>query len=118
MAKSSINPALPARTIPKLELMAVDKEVKLAHHVNKPLGIEMTEMFIWTDSKTALQWLAMPEGNLRVLPHNYCKKIKAEIHDLRQVRWVPSIENPADIPTRPKTVKEMITEPSAAAQNS
>jgi hypothetical protein len=85
MAKSSINPASPARTIPKLELMAVDKAVKLAHHVNKPLGIEMTETFSWTESKTALQWLAMPEGNLQVLPHNYCKKIKAEIHDLRQV---------------------------------
>jgi hypothetical protein len=85
MAKSSINPVSPARTIPKLELMAVDKAVKLAHHVNKPLGIEMTETFIWTDSKTALQWLAMSEGNLQVLPHNYCKKIKAEIHDLRQI---------------------------------
>jgi hypothetical protein len=67
IAKSSINPATPARTIPKLELMAVDKAVKLAHHVNKPLGIEMTETFIWTDSKTALQWLATPEGNLQVL---------------------------------------------------
>jgi hypothetical protein len=45
----------------------------------------MTETFIWTDSKTALQWLATPEGKLQVLPHNYCKEIKAEIHDLRQV---------------------------------
>jgi hypothetical protein len=74
MSKSSINPASPARTIPKLELMAVDKAVKQAHHLNEPLGIEMTERFIWTDSKTALQWLAMQEGNLQVLPHNYCKK--------------------------------------------
>jgi hypothetical protein len=98
MAKSSINPVSPARTIPKLELMAVDKAVKLALHVNEPLNIEMTETFIWTDSKTALQWLAMPEGNLQVLPHNYCKKIKEGIHDLRQVRWVPGVENPADIP--------------------
>jgi hypothetical protein len=111
MAKSSINPTTPARKIPKLELMAVDTAVKLAHHVNEPLSIEMTEKFIWTDSKTALQWLATPEGNLQVLPHNYCKKIKAEIHNLKQVRWVPGVENPADIPTRPKTVKEMTTEP-------
>jgi hypothetical protein len=44
MAKSSINPATPSRTIPKLELMAVDKAVKLACHVNKPLGIEMTDV--------------------------------------------------------------------------
>jgi hypothetical protein len=111
IAKSSNNPASPARTIPKLELITVDKAVKLAHHVNKPLGIEMTETFIRTDSKTALQWLATPEGNLQVFYHNYCKKIKEEIHDLRQVLWVPGIENPADIPTRPKTVKEMTTEP-------
>jgi hypothetical protein len=53
----------------------------------------------------------MPEENLQVLPHKYCKKIKAGIHNLRQVRWVPSIENPADIPTQPKTVKEMTTDP-------
>jgi hypothetical protein len=39
MAKSSINPVLPARRIPKLELMALDKAVQLAHHVNEPLGI-------------------------------------------------------------------------------
>jgi hypothetical protein len=71
----------------------------------------MTETFIWTDSKTGLQWLAMPEGNLQVLPHNYSRKIKEGIHDLRQVCWVPGVENPADIPTRPKTVKEMTTDP-------
>jgi hypothetical protein len=111
MAKSSINPISPARTIPKLELMAVDKAVKLALHVNEPLNIEMTETFIWPDSKTALQWLAMPDRNLQVLPHNYCKKIKDGIHDIRQVRWVQGVENPADIPTRPKTVKEMTTDP-------
>jgi hypothetical protein len=58
MDKLSINPASPARTIPKLELLALDKAVKLAHHVNEPLGIKMTETFIWTDIKTVLQWLA------------------------------------------------------------
>jgi hypothetical protein len=110
MAKSSINPVSPVKTIPKLELMAVDKAVRLALHVNKPLNIEMTETFIWTDSKTALQWLAMPEGNLQVLPHNYCKKIKEGMHDLRQVCWVQGVENPADIPTRPKTLKKITTD--------
>jgi hypothetical protein len=104
MAKSKINPITPDRTIPKLELMVVHTAVLLAEHVADPLKISLEDTYIWTDSKTASQWLRLPEGTLQVLAHNYCKKIKKGIHDLDQVKWVPGPENPADVPTRPKYV--------------
>jgi hypothetical protein len=76
MAKSKINPIKPERTIPKLELMAVDTAVLLAEHVADQLKISLEDIYIWTDSKTDIQWLRLPEGTLQVLAHNYCKKIK------------------------------------------
>jgi hypothetical protein len=89
MAKSKINPITPEQTIPKLELMAVHTAVLLAEHVADPLKISLEDIYIWTDSKRAIQWLRLPEGTLQVLAHNYCKTIKKGIHDLDHVKWVP-----------------------------
>jgi hypothetical protein len=111
MAKSKINPITPEQTIPKLELMRVHTAVLLAEHVADPLKISLEDIYIWTDSKTAIQWLRLPKGTLQVLAHNYCKKIKKGIYDLDHIKWVPGPENPADIPTRPKTVQEVINIP-------
>jgi hypothetical protein len=111
MAKSKNNPITPERTIPKLELMAVHTAVLLLKHVADPLKISWEDIYIWTDSKTAIQWLRVPEGTLQVLAHNYCKKIKKGIYDLDHVKWMPGPENPADVPTRPKTVQEIVNIP-------
>jgi hypothetical protein len=77
IAKGKINPINPSRTIPKLELMGVALAVTLSATVAEALDIRKDSIFIWTDSKTAIQWLRMPLGHLQVLPHNYCKKIQA-----------------------------------------
>jgi hypothetical protein len=91
--------------------MGVHTAVLLAEHVADPLKISLEDIYIWTDSKTAIQWLRLPKGTLQVLAHNYCKKIKKGIYDLDHIKWVPGPENPADIPTRPKTVQEVINIP-------
>jgi transposase InsO family protein len=112
MAKGKINPINPSRTIPKLELMGVALAVSLSATISEALEIKRNSVFIWTDSKTALQWIRMPLGHLQVLPHNYCKKIQEGVENLDHVRWVAGIDNPADYPTRPKTVKELAELPN------
>lgn len=96
----------PARTIPKLELMGVLLGAELTALCADALELPIDKATIWTDSLTALQWLAMPLGQLQILPNVKCKKIK-EILKVQQIRHVPGVDNPADIPSRPKTLKEL-----------
>ena len=105
MAKNNIAPLSPKRTIPKLELMSIELGTRLADKVRNALDIPKEDVTIWSDSKTALQWIRMDEQTLLPLVHNYSIKIKAR-YPITQIRWVPGTENPADVGTRPKTVEE------------
>ena len=105
-AKSSLAPKKPVRTIPKLELMAIELAARLAIHCAEPLKIATKDIVLWSDSKTALQWLNMDINSLQVLCHNYCKKT-VELVPLEQIKWVPGLQNPADVATRSHTVPEL-----------
>ena len=105
--KYHINPSKPARTIPKMELMGLHLGAELANHVGETLSIDKKDTFLWTDSKTALQWLNMEPRSLRTLAHNYTTKIK-KLFPVECVRWVPGEHNPADMATRPKSVRETL----------
>lgn len=107
MAKSRVTPTKLNRTIPKLELMALELGSQLATHVSSALKIDSKAIYLWTDSKTALQWLRMDPNTLQVLAHNYVTKILKKRETCR-VRWIAGEENPADIPTRPKTVDDLL----------
>ena len=105
--KNRVNPVKLNRTIPKLELMSIELGTRLAKHCQKPLRIKDEDIYLWSDSKTALQWIRMEPGTLTVLCHNYTKKI-LNIVPVDKVNWVAGTENPADLPTRPKTVKDLL----------
>ncbi len=105
-AKNKIVPKKVKRTIPKLELMSIELASHLARHVAAPLEVDVKEITLWSDSKTALQWLRMDPNHLQVLVHNCVTKV-AKWHDVREkVRWVPGEENPSDIATRQKGFDE------------
>ena len=104
-AKGKIKPINIARTIPVLELMGIELGCRLAATVIVPLGMDISDVRLWSDSKTALQWLRMEPGHLRVLCHNYCQKIKATL-SRDQINWIPGTENSADLATRPLTFQE------------
>ena len=110
MAKNNIAPLSPKRTIPKLELMSIELGTRLADKVRSALDIPKEEVTIWSDSKTALQWIRMDEQTLVPLVHNYSIKIR-ERYPITQIRWIPGTENPADVGTRPKTVEEFLQLP-------
>ena len=106
-AKNNIAPMKVKRTIPKLELMAIHQAARLAEHIRETLDINKEDVTIWSDSKTALQWLRMESATLLLLVHNYCEKTKA-FFPVSQIRWVPGQENVADIATRPKSVDDLL----------
>ena len=109
-AKCRIVPQKLKRTIPKLELASIELASWLALHVAKPLDIPLSSITLWSDSKTALQWLRMDQNHLQVFCHNYCKKTKARFDDAyvqnKTIRWVSGDQNPADISTREIGFKE------------
>ena len=106
-AKSRVNPIKLKRTIPKLELMSIELGCRLAKHCMDPLEIGIDDVHISSDSKTALQWLRLDARTLQVLCHNYCVKIQDFI-PVERVKWVAGTDNPADLPTRPKTVPQLL----------
>ncbi len=104
-AKNKIVPKKIKRTIPKLELQSIELASCLARHVAEPLEHDVKRIMLWSDSKTALQWLRMDPNQLQVLVHNYCNKIHKH-HSIEMIRWVPGEENPSDIATRQKGFNE------------
>ena len=109
-AKNNIAPIKTKRTIPKLELMSIEQGSRLATKISDSLEIPKCDIYLWSDAKTALQWLRMDSSTLMLLIHNYCNKIKARF-DIKQIRWVPGTENPADIATRPINVDDLVKNP-------
>ena len=105
-AKNKIVPKKIKRTIPKLELQSIELASCLARHVAAPLEFDVKKITLWSDSKTALQWLRMDPNHLQVLVHNYVNKIHRH-HDVKEkIRWVPGEQNPSDIATRQKGFDE------------
>jgi hypothetical protein len=111
MARSKIKPSKMNRSVPKLELMGIHCACDLALFIAKPLKIPKSQIYIWSDSMTALHWTRMTEDHtLQLLVHNYRAKIRNLIPDVTtHIRWVPGIENPADVPTRGKTAEELVS---------
>ena len=110
MCRFKLKPLQAKNTIPKLELMAITLATVLAKHIMTPLGIAVEDTTIWSDSKTAIQWLNMDPNRLVRFVYNRVATIRDFI-PVRQIRWVDGHLNPADLPTRCRTVKEVIACP-------
>ena len=107
-SRSKLTQKKPVRTIPKNELLGIELASDLALHAIVPFKALADKVTIWSDSKTALQWVRMNINHLAVFCHNYVKKI-TDRFTTEQIRWVPGVMNPADLGTRPMTVPELLT---------
>ena len=95
-AKCRVSP-LKIQTIPRLELLAATVGSRLLEYVAKELRIKVGQRFLWSDSKCVLYWiLGKPVSTV------FVKNRVAEIKALPNVqfRYVPTADNPADLPTR------------------
>ena len=72
---------------------------KLSTHILSALDIPRTKLYLWTDSTTVIDWLAIEERSLQTFVKNRCINIKkAALQD--NIRWLPGSLNPADLGTR------------------
>ena len=78
MAKTRVAP-LKRLTIPRLELMAAHTLAKLASYVISCLKrtIEINNVYLWSDSKVALSWIAKPSTQWKIFIRNRVQ----DIHD-------------------------------------
>ena len=98
-ARAKIVPMNAKRSIPKLELMGVDLGRAMALHSLQGVLVDKADVTFWTDLKTCVLWSRMDTGALMPFVHNRVEKLKEDFSP-RQLRWVPTDQNPADIPSR------------------
>ena len=91
-------------TIPRLELLAVTIGVRAANFVAKELKLCPIKRMLWTDSACVLHWLKA-NRQLPLFVENRVAEIKRS-SDITFC-YIPSDQNPADLPTRGLPVNEL-----------
>ena len=82
-------------TIPRLELQAAVLTTRLKKMILRELDLPIDKVFMWSDSKTVLQYIANQTKRF----HTFVSNRVAEIHETtspEQWRHVPGEVNPAD----------------------
>jgi transposase InsO family protein len=86
-------------SIPRLELQAAVLACRLAVTIKSEVNFAITNLYLWTDSKTVLMWIKSDARDYQ----KYVSHRLAEIDNLSKRsnwHWVPSESNPADEATR------------------
>ena len=110
-SKSRVAPtkekSLDARqSIPRLELLAATIGVRLTASVLEALRWENVKVFYWSDSSTVLAWIRR-ENNWATFVYNRVKEIR-EYSKPEQWSHVPGNQNPADLPSRGSSTKQLL----------
>lgn len=103
-AKARISP-LKKTTIPRLELMACLIGARLAASVKRALTMEEVKTIYWSDSSTAVAWIQRMEP-WGTFVGNRVKEIRLLTRP-DMWRHVPGKLNPADLPSRGCTPKQL-----------
>ena len=103
--KARVTP-LKAQSIPRLELMAATLAVRLAKNVCAALDVDLKAVTFWVDAADILYWIKRPAKQFKPFVSNRVGEIQA-VTDSVQWRYCPTKINPADIPTRMRTVKDL-----------
>ena len=91
-------------TIPHLELLGVVIGCRLSKFLCKELGLPSVAQYLWTDSRCVLHWLTTTKP-MAVFVDNRLRELRQHQH--LTFRFVPTDQNPADIPTRGATVSDL-----------
>ncbi|UYV73935.1 hypothetical protein LAZ67_11001507 [Cordylochernes scorpioides] len=86
-------------SIPRLELCAALLLTRLVKYIMEELSIKMESAACWSDSTIVLSWLRIMSGNLPTFIGNRVAEIQS-CPQVREWRYVPTGDNPADIASR------------------
>ena len=104
VCKTKVSPAKVPKSqekisLPRLELIACWMGAKLLHRVSSALHLDQCSRSLWSDSLVALWWIKTPQPNAPIFVRNRVRDVLS-LTDASQWNYVPSKENPADIPSR------------------
>lgn len=97
-AKSKVAP-IKSTTIPRLELCAALLGTRLYMKVRQSLTLNVEQVTFWCDSTIVLGWLSSPPARLKVFVRHRVSEIQESV-GASTWRYVPSLENPADLASR------------------
>lgn len=105
MSKARVSTIKPI-SIPKLELIGCECGAKLIGNINDTIDMTDIKIFMWSDSSNALSWIKRNE-NWQIFVYNRVKKIR-ELTSPDCWRHIPGNLNPADLPSRGCTAKQLL----------
>ncbi len=97
MSKMKVAP-INMTSIPRLELMAAVLAADLVAKIDERLDETYETIYYWTDSRNVLAWLKN-DRDFKVFVGNRIAKLHQSTNR-DHWRWVPTNENPADLPSR------------------
>lgn len=105
-SKTKVAP-LVSTSIPRLEMMAAVLGLHLTLSVIAVLEISMKDVTLWSDSLNVLWWIRKPSRKMRPFIANRVGEIQHQTEPT-QWRYVPTKENPADLPSRGEMAADLV----------
>ena len=105
IAKNRICPKQGKLTVPRIELSSAVLAARVLATLRRELGDCFDDIYLWSDSTATLAYLKNDHTRFHVFLGNRIQEIRATT-DVDRWRHVPGTKNPADILTRPFSLKD------------
>ena len=105
MGKSRVAPVKRV-TVPRLELVAAVLSAKLCNMICRELDFTFNNVFLWTDASVVLRYILNSSSRFELFVANRVEQLH-RMTSPEQWRFVPGVQNPADIASRGLTPKRM-----------
>ena len=93
-------------SVPRLELLATQLALDLMELIHQALPISMTKTWFWTDSTNVLCWILAESRAFNSFVGHKVARIQTTTPRERW-SWVPTKQNPADIPSRGASMRDL-----------